>query len=221
MQVFVPESRRAEIVVEVGRMEERQADPIEDTRHLEEPESNVGEGLRRSTLGGSEPAHADLKGGPLNAGSIVSGGQAPVEQTARPTHPDVNEEFSSEQAGISEGLVGVSGKIEAVKESQGVATGASQVALSASQEQEDILEAWRKRRRQELAALQGAPAGGSFHKRTPEPGAGLDQGVKRVVNQGATGLDMGDRGQGAENRPVPVRGSEEEDEELLKNLRKR
>ena len=233
MQFFVPESRRAEIVVEVGRMEERQAaDSIEDRRLRQEPgleaELNCGEDFEGKASITSEPAHAPGTGRLSVVAESVDGAQRSEEHRVKLTHPGTAAKTDRQPEDIEFSEVGASELQEMEKEGTEVLGRSNfdeerRKPLTASQEQEDILEAWRKRRRQEMAALEGAPVGGHFHKRgselgqesagTPLLASTLGLGVSKSSLQG------GEQKQAAESRTKSVQSMDEEDEELLKKLR--
>lgn len=254
MQVFVPESRRAKIIVEVGRMEERQADVPADSSILPDPEveskvqglQQEGSALAQEALGQSSITNGDVNE-KNNGSSARKECESPMSmelstkpvltecksrlQTGRggsraENNPASHAPDDDEEGTIEPGLAYNSPQHEVV----GIA---KRQPLTASQEQENVLEAWRKKRRQEMAARDDGATGGGLHKRgfalheagfsASQYGSDIDPGPRKN-RHGFEGPEIKGKEEGREgneSKHERSQESDEDDEELLKRLRKR
>jgi hypothetical protein len=249
----VPESRRAKIVVEVGRMEERQADVPADSSILPHPEvesklqelQQEGSALAQEALGQSSITNGDVNEN--NSGSSARKECESPMSMELSTKPVLKESKSRLQTGrvgsraennaASHAPDDEEGTIEpglAYNSPQHEVVGiAKRQPLTVSQEQEDILEAWRKKRRQEMAARDDGATGGGVHKRgfalheagfsASQYGSGIDPGLKEnwhgFEGPEIKGKEEGREGNESKHERSPER--DEDDKELLKRLRKR
>jgi hypothetical protein len=252
MQILVPESRRAKIVVEVRRMEERQADVPADSSispHLE-IESKLQESQQEgSALAQEALEQSSISNGARNDVNDKNHGTSARKESENSitmelsTKPVLTESKSKLQTGGGGSTAEDNAASNAPEDKEGafdpslaynppqheVVGIAKWQPLSASQEQEDILEAWRKKRRQEMAARDDGSTGGGVHKRgfafheASLHGSGIDPGLreKRHEFEGPEIRGKAESREGNESKHERSQESNEEDEELLSRLRKR